>query len=267
MIEINGFRLEPTIFPDGTSQVWRLPEKVVEADDLQVDWRFENERELLDLVQLRELCPNSRLCLYVPFLPYGRQDKPVSNEATFALRAFARVVNILRPFHFTTIDAHNPKLTATLITSFENVHPMNFHREIVGIEGARAIIYPDEGALQRYGGTFTAEKFMVFEKKRNQYTGAITGHRLARYSKNAQFLERFLILDDICDGGATFLSVAEVLRKECLEAGAPRPRIALFVTHGIFSKGIEHLLENGIDAVYTTDSLIKNRNIKGVIKV
>ena len=29
----------------------------------------------------------------------------------------------------------------------------------------------------------------------------------------------------------------------------------LYVTHGIFSKGVENLLDNGIDHIYTTNSL------------
>jgi ribose-phosphate pyrophosphokinase len=56
---------------------------------------------------------------------------------------------------------------------------------------------------------------------------------------------RCLIVDDICDGGATFVALARKLR----EAGAIE--VSLFVTHGIFSKGKD--LE-GIDNIYTTGS-------------
>ncbi len=57
--------------------------------------------------------------------------------------------------------------------------------------------------------------------------------------------KRCLIVDDICDGGATFVALARRLR----EAGAIE--VSLFVTHGIFSKGKD--LE-GIDNIYTTGS-------------
>ena len=56
---------------------------------------------------------------------------------------------------------------------------------------------------------------------------------------------RILIVDDICDGGATFVGLAKELRA----AGAKK--VYLYVTHGIFSKGLP--LE-GIDKVFTTDS-------------
>lgn len=55
MLEINGFKVVPTIFPDKTSQVWKLDEKLfkkVKQDQLiNVLWKFENESELLHLNQ------------------------------------------------------------------------------------------------------------------------------------------------------------------------------------------------------------------------
>ena len=42
-------------------------------------------------------------------------------------------------------------------------------------------------------------------------------------------------IDDICDGGQTFISLAQSLKKQ----GAAE--IFLYVTHGIFSKGLDQL--------------------------
>ena len=42
-----------------------------------------------------------------------------------------------------------------------------------------------------------------------------------------------MIVDDICDGGRTFIELAKVLRER--NAG----KIELFITHGIFSKGVD----------------------------
>ena len=54
-----------------------------------------------------------------------------------------------------------------------------------------------------------------------------------------------LIIDDICDGGMTFKLTAERLK----ELGAKE--VHLYVTHGIFSKGLETLRESGIDRIFT----------------
>ena len=57
--------------------------------------------------------------------------------------------------------------------------------------------------------------------------------------------KKCLIVDDICDGGGTFVGSAKLL----IEAGADR--VDLYVTHGIFSKGIPI---HCIDHVWTTNS-------------
>jgi len=56
-----------------------------------------------------------------------------------------------------------------------------------------------------------------------------------------------LIVDDICDGGGTFLGLAEEL-KECNSGD-----LYLAVSHGIFSKGSQTLLDN-FKSIYSTDS-------------
>ena len=56
------------------------------------------------------------------------------------------------------------------------------------------------------------------------------------------------IVDDICDGGRTFIALASEIRAR--NAGA----VYLIVSHGIFSYGEEPLRRGGIDHVYTTDS-------------
>lgn len=61
-----------------------------------------------------------------------------------------------------------------------------------------------------------------------------------------------IILDDICDGGATFINIAKKLisnRKECGGKG----KLYLIVTHGIFSKGFEELSRH-FDGIYCTNS-------------
>ena len=59
--------------------------------------------------------------------------------------------------------------------------------------------------------------------------------------------KNLLVVDDICDGGRTFIELGKVLReKQCGE-------LSLFVTHGIFSYGIDQLLDV-YDRIYTTDS-------------
>lgn len=58
----------------------------------------------------------------------------------------------------------------------------------------------------------------------------------------------YIIIDDICDGGATFINIAKEIKKaySC-------NHIYLIVTHGIFSKGFYELCDY-FDGIYCTNS-------------
>ena len=56
-----------------------------------------------------------------------------------------------------------------------------------------------------------------------------------------------LIVDDICDGGRTFIGLAEELKKK--NAGD----LYLFVTHGIFSQGFSELKKH-FKKIFSTNS-------------
>ncbi len=74
-----------------------------------------------------------------------------------------------------------------------------------------------------------------------------TGQILSTTCDTEDFEGRDLyIVDDICDGGGTFVLLADELRKR--NCG----KINLIVSHAILSKGMEAL--PNIDHVYTTDS-------------
>lgn len=66
-----------------------------------------------------------------------------------------------------------------------------------------------------------------------------------------------IIVDDICDGGRTFIELAKVLRKR--NCG----KLYLIVTHGIFSKGLEELNQY-FDGVFCTNSYsdVINENLQ-----
>jgi ribose-phosphate pyrophosphokinase len=57
-----------------------------------------------------------------------------------------------------------------------------------------------------------------------------------------------LIVDDCCDGARTFIEIAKVLKEKNVGS------ISLYVTHGIFSKGLDVIFESGISKIYTTSS-------------
>lgn len=249
MISVNGYRITPTIFPDGTSQIWQLPSKIYRSKSPLIDWRFEEEREIIDILSLRRLLKANAI-LHVPYLPYARQDKVISNDKTFNLRVFLDILYLMDFIKITSVDVHS-LVPSRWLYRFENILPKKFHNYVMNKFMPTAIVFPDIGALNRYK-YLGSKNPLVFEKKRNQKTGQIESLSLKEKHHSNIKRNRFLIIDDICDGGATFIMAAKELRKEFGECA-----VGLAVTHGIFSKGKEVLEREGIQ-IFTTNSLPRN---------
>jgi len=246
MIKLNGYTVSPTIFPDKTSQVWKLPDEYFNPRVNTITWEFENEAEFMQVAQLKYLldftqAEDSYKFLKLPYLPYGRQDKPVSNSATFALMPFFTLLNTLNFDGVDVFDPHNVELTSKCI---DKVYiEMPDHGSILRELNAQPV-YPDKGAAKRYNAEVDA---VTCDKIREPLTGAITGLSV---SGNVQHVP-YLIIDDICDGGRTFIEVAKVL----YERGAAE--VHLYVSHGIFSKGLDVLRDAGIKRIFTRKGEVK----------
>jgi len=249
-ITVNGIKIEPTKFSDGTSQVWQIDTNILDyrGAEMKIVWDFENEGEIFQLMQLNTLLKHGRIphpiSLHMPFLPYGRQDKRIANDATFALQTFAEIINGMRFSKVTSLDTHSD-VAETLINGFKNIFPDRQIRNVVNELNADDLIpaYPDAGAFDRYYSLDRKINSIIVHKERNQLTGYIEKYRIDGESAGKDIL----IIDDICDGGMTFILMA----KELYRQGAKS--VSLYVTHGIFSKGLKPLKESGIVRIFTKD--------------
>lgn len=253
-----SFYLVPTFFPDGTSQVWKLPEDLFTATTILIHWDFTEEREISHLAQLMDLIkalnPNASVRLDVPFFPYGRQDKGISNESTFARSTFLKQLNAMGFDAVYTLDAHS---SIPGVTSIEPALAIDgtFNAIEQQYGSITTICFPDVSAWQRYGKLFDSTRGrlidLCIQKNRDPATGEITETILENRSvwqkKDIDLpaiTGNILIVDDICDGGRTFIEAARLLRNAC-----PQARIHLFTTHGIYSKGLNVLFDAGITTV------------------
>jgi ribose-phosphate pyrophosphokinase len=240
-----------TIFPDGTSQVWKVDgNSVHENGNNYILWLFENEAELFHICQLARLLQDEFDTfpdLVAPYLPYGRQDKQVGNEASFALQIFT---SILDSFSILRIESFDPHSKSQNVYPLQAVTPSEFHRSCLNNGEHDFICYPDKGAAKRYA-KHIGRQFVYAEKIRDQLTGEITGMNLLTDGQNIKN-KKILIVDDICDGGMTFIKVAELLKTNGVG------QIDLAVSHGLFSKGKQVLHDAGISKIYTTNSLLRN---------
>ena len=60
---------------------------------------------------------------------------------------------------------------------------------------------------------------------------------------------KYIIVDDICDGGRTFIELAKAIH-----GSRPTAEVYLVVTHGIFSNGLYELSKE-ITKIYSTNSV------------
>ena len=96
--------------------------------------------------------------------------------------------------------------------------------------GGVALVAPDAGAHKRVlalGERFGAP-VVCCAKLRNTATGKLSGARVLDEVPDLPLL----VVDDICDGGGTFVALAALLRRH-----SDRP-LGLYVTHGLCTKGV-----------------------------
>ncbi|MDU5731285.1 MAG: phosphoribosyltransferase family protein [Citrobacter freundii] len=172
---------------------------------------------------------------------------------SFALKVFASQLNTLKFDKVNVLDPHSDAAAAA-IDNFVAIPQEVCLMQSASLsrlfqQNALMLVAPDAGSLKKIDAVARAagvEQYAILSKKRDVASGSLTGFALLAGDVRGRDL---LIVDDLCDAGGTFIGSAQVLR----DAGARS--VSLYVTHGIFSKGVEHLFANGIDAIYTTTSL------------
>lgn len=184
--------------------------------------------------------------LDVRYLLAARMDRAIDSNQPFTLHLVSRLINGCGFNRVRVLDVHSVAATGLIRNSF-NVLPFEAVKQVRQTLSDPVPIAPDKGAWDRV--TTLTDDFVVYCKKtRDPQTGALSGFTVPCKFRRRRLGREVLIIDDICDGGGTFVGLAKVLRA----AGAEK--VYLYVTHGIFSKGLPL---DGIDHVYTTNSYTK----------
>jgi ribose-phosphate pyrophosphokinase len=182
------------------------------------------------------------LNLVLPYLPGARQDRSnPTGDVLFSARSIAREINLRRFSKVVSVDPHSPVMPR-YIQNFRE-YPLERVAEKFW-KGYTGVIAPDKGAKDRASRVANAMGLPVYfgGKTRDVSTGALTGFEVEELPKGGHFL----VADDICDGGGTFIGLGEKIREQGCYAD-------LFVTHGIFSKGTRGMKEI-FKNIYTTDT-------------
>lgn len=253
MIRLNGQELALGSFPDGTLLLKQTPPA---GDTAQLDWYFDNDRELVALIYLTKHLQAhgvNDIRLFLPYLPNARQDRVKSEEDVFTLKYFAQLLNDLHFSSVTVLDPHST-VSEALIDRIVVRTPQPMVEQVIDrikhSEGQTPyLFYPDEGASKRYSGMIPLP-YAFGIKKRDWKTGKIQGLDVSAGCEAAG--KPVLIVDDICARGGTFLFSARKLK----ELGAKN--IYLYISHCEKTILDGELLQSGLlQTIFTTDSICR----------
>lgn len=206
------------------------------------------------------------ISLYVPYFLGARSDRKfLKGQSNYLKTVICPIINSQNFSRVTVLDPHSDVLEACL-NNFQKTSNVNFAstsiKDITGYERNDKItlISPDAGALKKiYDVAESVEctDVIVANKLRDLKTGRIIRTEVPGIDQEPG-CKSFVIIDDICDGGRTFIEIAKAIRdirpKEIFN-----DKIFLVVTHGIFSAGFEEL-EKWFTCIYTTDSVKEIEN-------
>jgi len=184
--------------------------------------------------------------LLLPYFPGARQDRIMIPGEPLTVKVYAEIINQADFATVTVFDPHS-EVTAALVKNIKAIPNYTLVKKSINNYKDFLLVSPDGGALKKiYKVSKELGGVPVIEcsKKRSVATGALSG--FAVYAKDLEN-KTCVIVDDICDGGGTFLGLAKELKNK--NAG----NLILVVTHGIFSKGLEEL-SKCFSAIYCSDS-------------
>lgn len=307
-LEISDIKFEISKFPDGQQQVKILSTIYdyshsqiywVKKDLVQIKARLNNFKDLELIIcatkSLRALGVKE-IHLYTPYFLGSRSDRKFEEGSNNYLKdVICPIINSLDFKSVTVLDPHSDVLEACLnnFKKVDNLGVLQFAQFNIyermskeELHSKYILISPDAGANKKIfkiaeqigytGDIITCSKSRDEQGKLSRVEVPITGDQHNMLHQGP--FKDFIIIDDICDGGATFINIAKEIKQYFHESGKTKSKIYLIITHGIFSKGFEELskyfdgiyctnsysninLENNEDLIFSDDFNVKQLNV------
>jgi ribose-phosphate pyrophosphokinase len=277
--------LQISKFPGGEVHV-RLEENAVQNLTEVNVWAFiQNSDDIMALLLVTDAIrkagqattgvSETKIHLSLPYVPYARQDRVMTPGESLSIEVFCNLINSQNYSSVFIWDPHSDVTPALLkrvavmpqekllssdlglilgppeLDKYQSLprHEARVQARKDQLENI-VLVSPDAGANKKI---FKVAKECGFkhvvraDKERNVETGQITGTVV--YSDHVGDKD-FLIVDDICDRGRTFIELGKMLRP--LTNG----KIILYVTHAILPDGVK-ALKGYVDEMYCAHSFEK----------
>ena len=209
--------------------------------------------------------------LYIPYLLGARSDRMfVEGGTSYLVDVVAPILNSLNFKSIRVLDVHSDVASACIknLITVDNRSLVTFVLDDLteknnGYYSQPVVVSPDGGSLKKiYKVTKKvgfAGEIITCSKYRD--TDGNLSNTYVPYKEEYDEKD-LIIIDDICDGGRTFINIIKEVKKNKPER---KGKNYLVITHGIFSAGFEEL-KKYFDGIYCTNS-VKDVNESGVIQM
>jgi len=231
------------LFPDNQPHV--NIRDIEKGEEVKVVCSITDSLKMMHLLQTANALDHlsaQKKVLVIPYLMAARYDRLMLPGDSFDLELVAGLINSCGFEKVLLWDVHS-EVATSLIKNAVNVKNRQMVEQYQQPEAV--LICPDAGASKKVNEYFewneNLKEIVYCAKKRDLATGRIT---LEVTDPQKCEGRNCVIIDDICDGGATFLAIAEQIKPK---------HLTLIVTHGIFSKGFA-ALEQKFAEIIVSDS-------------
>ena len=261
-------------FPDGQNNLVLNPYSVAEIKtiretnklSIQIKSRLNNWLDLELIVcavaALREIGVEE-IHLYTPYIIGARSDRKFEEGGNNYLKdVICPIINSLNFKTVTCIDPHSNCLEMGL-NNFKKID--NYQLLVSALKeiyypnslpdskdpNKFVLVSPDAGAshkIYKLAEQIGYKGDIITCSKERDSNGNIVGVEVPIDNRANIQNKDLIIIDDICDGGATFINIAKAIKEYNYNNN-----LYLIVTHGIFSKGFEELSEH-FNTIYCTNS-------------
>lgn len=282
--DVLSCKYEISRFPDGQQTIRILEHNYTtylslrrQNESITIKSRLNDFRDL-ELI----ICANQALKeigiksvkLFIPYCIGGRSDRKFQEGGVNYIKTvIAPIINSQNFDEVRVMDPHSDVLEACI----NNFVKLNNHSLVKfgltnidnknGAQNRICLVSPDAGAFKKIfdvAQMFSIKNILTATKVRDIESGKIIRTEVPNLNvTDIDHEVKYVIVDDICDGGRTFIELAKVIKQR-----RPNTEIYLIVTHGIFSAGLSEL-KNYFKTIYTTNSVkdIDNQQFVGDLQV
>ncbi len=221
------------------------------AEEVLITTRLNNSDDVMKLLLAVDALRRSgtkSITALIPYLPYARQDRVMVAGEPLSIKVMCNLLNSCAFEKVYVFDVHS-EVSLALLDNVELITNNTLVGKVLQDHQDALLVSPDAGALKKIYKVAQAVGYtndiVLCNKVRDVSNGKIKQITVDQHDLGGK---NCFVIDDICDGGATFIGVAKELKQR--NAG----KVSLIVSHGIFSHG-EFELAEWLDHIYTTDSI------------